>query len=368
MGDSVTLAREPLQVPSRVPTVFDRDRFGNDQKMVLSLRHSAVVCGEQAFNGGRPRADDYAWCIMTGPIVSVGLVQQASLHDKSKNLAHACEGIRDAARQGASLVVLQELFATDYFCQTEDPKYFEWAEPLEGPTVNTLSALARELEIIVVAPLFERRGKGLYHNTLMVIGADGSNLGVYRKMHIPQDPQFCEKFYFTPGSQGFSPIPTPLAVLGTLICWDQWFPEAARVMALAGAEILAYPTAIGWIASEKQLLGPTQLDAWKTVQRSHAIANAVFVIAVNRVGKETMGSTEIEFWGHSFVCDPMGRLIAEAGEQEQVLVVPCDLGLIAEQRHAWPFFRDRRIDAYDGLLDRWIDDAEEWSKDHAKGR
>ncbi len=321
----------------------------------MSLRHAAVICDAYAFNGGRPRTDDYAWRIMTGPIVNVGLVQQASQHDKAKNLAHACDGIREAARQGASLVVLQELFATDYFCQTEDPKYFEWAEPLNGPTVQTLSDLARELQIIAVVPIFERRGQGLYHNSLAVIGADGSNLGVYRKMHIPEDPQFCEKYYFTPGDQGFSPIATPLAVLGTLICWDQWFPEAARSMALAGAELLVYPTAIGWMASEKEALGETQLDAWQTVQRSHAIANGTFVIAVNRVGKERVGSTEIEFWGHSFVCDPMGRLIAEAGGDEQILVVPCDLGLIAEQRHAWPFFRDRRIDAYDGLLERWID-------------
>ena len=174
-------------------------------------------------------------------------------------------------------------------------------------------------------------------------------------MHIPEDPQFCEKFYFTPGDQGFCPIQTPEVSLGALICWDQWFPEAARSMALAGAELLAYPTAIGWMASEKELLGAAQLDAWRTVQRSHAIANGTFVVAVNRVGKEASAAGDIEFWGHSFVCDPMGRVIAEAGEQEEVLVVPCDLRLIDEQRHWWPFFRDRRIDAYDGLLERWID-------------
>jgi len=292
---------------------------------------------------------------MTAPIVTVGLVQQASLHDKSKNLAHACEGVREAARQGANLVVLQELFATDYFCQVEDPKYFDWAESVNGPTVSMLSAVASEQRIVVVVPIFECRGRGVYHNTLAVLGPDGATLGTYRKMHIPEDPQFCEKFYFTPGDQGFSPIETPLGTLGTLICWDQWFPEAARSLALAGADMLIYPTAIGWMASEKEALGQAQLDAWKTVQRSHAIANGTFVVAVNRVGKETVGDNELEFWGHSFVCDPMGRIIAEAGEQEEVRVVACELGLIAEQRHAWPFFRDRRIDAYEGLLERWVD-------------
>lgn len=292
---------------------------------------------------------------MSGSIVKVGLVQQASLHDKPRNLAHACEGVRDAARQGAQLVVLQELFATDYFCQIEDPKHFDWAEPVKGPTVSTLAAVAHECGILIVVPIFERRGNGIYHNTVVVLGSNGAMLGQYRKMHIPEDPQFCEKFYFTPGDQGFSPVQTPLASLGTLICWDQWFPEAARAMALAGAEMLIYPTAIGWMASEKELLGPSQLDAWKTVQRAHAIANGTFVIAVNRVGKERCGENELEFWGHSFVCDPMGRMIVEAGEGEEVLVVPCDLGLIAEQRHAWPFFRDRRIDAYDGLLEHWVD-------------
>jgi N-carbamoylputrescine amidase len=195
----------------------------------------------------------------------------------------------------------------------------------------------------------------MYHNSQVVVGPDGEVLGMYRKMHIPEDPQFCEKFYFTPGDLGFCPIQAPGVNIGALICWDQWFPEAARSMALAGAEMLVYPTAIGWMASEKQQLGQAQLDAWKTMQRSHAIANGVFVVAVNRVGKEAVGTSELEFWGHSFVCDPMGRVLAEAGEQEEVLVVACDLGLIGEQRHWWPFFRDRRIDAYDGLLERWID-------------
>ena len=292
---------------------------------------------------------------MTEPIVQVGLVQQASQHDRARNVAHACAGIRDAAQRGAAIVVMQELFATDYFCQVEDATYFDWAEPLDGPTLTTLSALARELGIILVTSIFERRGVGLYHNSLVVFGADGRPCGVYRKMHIPHDPQFCEKYYFTPGDQGFVPIRTPVSVLGPLICWDQWFPEAARCMAVAGAEMLLYPTAIGWMVAEKEMLGTTQLDAWKTIQRSHAIANGTFVIAVNRVGQETVGGNQLEFWGHSFVCDPMGRVIAEAGEQDETLVVPCDFRLIAEQRHAWPFFRDRRIDAYGGLLERWVD-------------
>ena len=288
-------------------------------------------------------------------IVTIGLVQRASQHDRAKNVAHACDGIRDAARRGASIVVLPELFATDAFCQTEDPKFFEWAEPLNRPTVTAVAEVARELKLVVVTPLFESRARGLYHNSLVVVGSDGSRLGIYRKMHVPEDPQFCEKFYFAPGDQGFSPIQTPAACLGTLICWDQWFPEAARSMALAGAEILVYPTAIGWMDCEKELLGEAQLDAWRTVQRAHAIANGTFVVAVNRVGREISTSLELEFWGHSFVCDPMGRVIAEAGEQEEVLVVPCDLELITEQRHWWPFFRDRRIDSYAGLLERWID-------------
>jgi len=297
----------------------------------------------------------YPWVQMARPVLNIGLVQQASLHDKSKNVAHACAGIRDAAGRGASIVILPELFATDYFCQTEDPAFFDWAETLQGPTVTTISELARELQVVIVTPLFERRARGLYHNSLVVIGADGLPLGIYRKMHIPEDPQFCEKFYFTPGDQGFSPIQTPAACLGTLICWDQWFPEAARSMALAGAELLVYPTAIGWMPAEKELLGGMQLDAWRTVQRAHAIANGTFVVAVNRVGHEGSAAGALEFWGHSFVCDPMGRIIAEAGDQEEVLVVECNLQLIDEQRHWWPFFRDRRIDAYDGLLERWID-------------
>lgn len=292
---------------------------------------------------------------MSSAIIRVGLVQQASQHHKQKNVTHAIAGIHAAAAEGAKLVVLQELFASDYFCQQEDPAFFELAEPLDGPVVQALANVARDLGLVIVAPVFEWRAPGLYHNSLVVLGSDGGQLGVYRKMHIPEDPQFCEKFYFTPGDLGFGPIRTPLARLGALICWDQWYPEAARLMALAGAQLLIYPTAIGWMASEKAALGAAQLDAWKTMQRAHAIANGTFVIAVNRVGKEAMGEHELEFWGHSFVCDPMGRVIAEAGEQEQTLVVDCDLSLMAEQRNWWPFFRDRRIDSYGGLLKRWLD-------------
>lgn len=286
--------------------------------------------------------------------MTVGLVQHASRHNKERNVAQACAGIREAAGRGASLVVLPELFASDYFCQSEDPAHFDLAEHLDGPTVTTVGRLAQELKLVVVVPVFERRARGLYHNSLVVVGPEGSSLGVYRKMHIPEDPQFCEKFYFTPGDLGFSPIQTPLASLGTLICWDQWFPEAARAMALAGAELLVYPTAIGWMPSEKEALGAAQLDAWRTIQRSHAIANGTFVIAANRVGTERSAAGELEFWGHSFVCDPSGRVIGEAGTGEEVLVVSCDLQAIEEQRRWWPFFRDRRIDAYDGLSERWL--------------
>jgi len=296
---------------------------------------------------------------MNSRIVTLGIVQHASRHDKEQNLARAMVGIREAASRGASLVVLPELFASDYFCQTEDPNQFDLAEPLDGRTVSAVAELARELAIEVVTPLFEKRASGLYHNSLVVVGRDGSSLGIYRKMHIPEDPQFCEKFYFTPGDLGFCPIQTQSATLGALICWDQWFPEAARAMALAGAEILVYPTAIGWMPSEKEALGEAQLDAWRTIQRSHAIANGTFVVAANRVGREHSASAVLEFWGHSFVCDPSGRVIAEAGEGEEVLVVACDLHAIEEQRRWWPFFRDRRIDAYDGLCERWLGSSRE---------
>lgn len=285
--------------------------------------------------------------------VTLGLIQRACAG--SGAVANAAQAVRAAAREGAELIILPELYHSSYFCQTHDVEATALAEPLDGPAVTAMAEVAREAKVVVAVPFFERRAAGLYHNSMVVLGPDGKALGLYRKMHIPDDPQFEEKFYFTPGDLGFGPIKTPRVCLGPLICWDQWFPEAARLQSLAGAEILLYPTAIGWLASEKPTLGADQLDAWKTMQRSHAIANGVFVVAVNRVGTETTGERSIEFWGHSFVCDPAGKVIAEAGEGEETLIVDIDLGAIAEQRKWWPFLRDRRIDAYDGLLKRYID-------------
>lgn len=288
-------------------------------------------------------------------VVTVGLIQRASHHDRDANIETTREGIREAAEGGADLAVLMELCSSDYFCQTEDPTYFNLAEPLDGVTVSALAETAKANRINVVVPFFERRAPGVYHNTLVVLGRGGERLGVYRKMHIPHDPQFFEKYYFTPGDLGFSPINISEARLGTLICWDQWYPEAARAMALAGAEILIYPTAIGWMPEERPTLGDAQLDAWRTIQRSHAIANGLYVVAVNRVGLEGAPNKGITFWGHSLVCDPAGSIIAEADEEEMTLIVPCELQQIEEQRRAWPFFRDRRIDAYDSLTSRWRD-------------
>jgi len=290
---------------------------------------------------------------MSRQVVSLGLVQRACSSDRKGNLVGTCEAVREAARRGATIVVLQELFDLPYFCQARDPAIFDLAQPLDGATVSTMSTLAKELSIVVIVPFFERRASGLCHNTLVVLGPDGVRLSTYRKMHIPDDPQYSEKFYFAPGDSGFRPVTTPFGRLGTLICWDQWFPEAARLLALANAQILLYPTAIGWIEAEKAQLGDAQLDAWKTMHRAHAIANGIYVAAVNRVGIEEQGDSKLEFWGHSLVCDPAGRIIAEAGESEQLLVVDCDLELIEVQRRWWPFFRDRRIDAYGGLLDRF---------------
>ncbi len=274
----------------------------------------------------------------------------------SDTVAQAARAASEAARAGARLIVLPELYHAPYFCQTTDPNEFERAEPLDGPSVSAMAKVAREHQVVVAVPIFEKRAEGLYHNSLVILGPDGSRLGLYRKMHIPDDPQFEEKFYFAPGDTGFCPVDTPLGRLGPLICWDQWFPEAARLQALAGAELLLYPTAIGWLESEKSELGAAQLDAWKTMQRSHAIANGVFVVAVNRTGVERVGDRSIEFWGHSFVCAPSGVVLAEAGEGEETLLVEIDLAQIAEQRRWWPFLRDRRIDAYQGLLARYIDD------------
>lgn len=285
--------------------------------------------------------------------ITLGLIQRPCSSNQA--VSDAVKAAREAAQRGATLIVLPELYHAPYFCQTLDVEATGLAEPLDGNAVSAMLDVARDCHVTIAVPFYERRATGLYHNSMVVLGPGGEQLGLYRKMHIPDDPQFEEKFYFAPGDTGFCPIKTPQATLGPLICWDQWFPEAARLQALAGAEILLYPTAIGWLASEKAELGHDQLDAWKTMQRSHAIANGVFVVAVNRVGVETMGERSIEFWGHSFVADPSGRVLAEAGEGEETLLVDIDLTAIAEQRKWWPFFRDRRVDAYQGLLARYLD-------------
>jgi len=291
---------------------------------------------------------------VTGPqIVQVGLVQMSCTADPLHNLQKAVGKIREAAKQGAEIVCLQELFRTLYFCQREDVKFFNLAEPIPGPTSDALGAISKELNIVIIASLFERRASGLYHNTVAVLDPVAGLAGRYRKMHIPDDPLYYEKFYFTPGDLGFQSHGTSRGNLGVLICWDQWFPEAARLTALAGANILLYPTAIGWIEGEAEdELKVAQSEAWVTIQRSHAVANGVFVAAVNRVGREG----RLEFWGQSFMCDPFGRVIAKASaDQEEILVVPCDLSLIEQTRQNWPFLRDRRVDAYGGLGVRFLD-------------
>ncbi len=285
--------------------------------------------------------------------VRVGVVQQATTGARADNVARATEGIAEAAGRGAQLVVLQELFASPYFCQVEDAAIFDWAEPLDGDTPRAIAAAAAQREVWVLGSFFERRAAGIYHNTAVLMSPAGDQVLVYRKMHIPDDPQYYEKFYFTPGDLGFLSAQAGRVRVGPLVCWDQWFPEAARLTALAGAQMLLYPTAIGWLPADREALGDAQRDAWKTIQRSHAIANGVFVVAANRVGVERSGEHSIEFWGNSFLVDPQGRVIAEAGSAEEVLVADCDIALIEEVRRGWPFFRDRRIDAYQGLLERW---------------
>jgi len=288
-------------------------------------------------------------------LVKVGLVQTTAGEDKAENIKRTAELVRQVAVKGAEIVCLQELLASTYFCQVEDAALFDLAEPVPGPTVEAMAAVAKAASVVLVTPVFERRLAGVYHNSLVVLGANGETLGHYRKMHIPDDPLFYEKYYFTPGDFGFMAVPTPKATLGPLICWDQWYPEAARLTALRGAEILFYPTAIGWHPSEKAETGAAQLSAWQTMQRAHAIANGVFVVAVNRVGHEGPKDGGLEFWGHSFVADPFGVVLAEAGEGEETLVVECDLRRQEEVRRNWPFLRDRRIDAYGGIQSRLID-------------
>jgi N-carbamoylputrescine amidase len=292
---------------------------------------------------------------MTVSSVTIGLVQMSTVADKAANIEKARVKIGEAADRGARVICLQELFASPYFCQAEDAQRFDLAEPVPGPTTDAIAELARARQLVVITPVFERRAAGVYHNSVAVIAPSGELCGLYRKMHIPDDPQYYEKFYFTPGDLGFVAFETPYATVGPLICWDQWYPEAARLTALRGAQILFYPTAIGWIPEEKAEHGAAQLSAWQTIQRAHAIANGVFVAAANRVGIENSESGGLEFWGHSFVCDPFGQVLAEAGTSEEILVVECDLKRVEQVRRNWPFLRDRRIDAYGGITRRLLD-------------
>jgi N-carbamoylputrescine amidase len=288
---------------------------------------------------------------MTGS-VRIALVQGRDYGSPEANLAHTLERIREAAKGGAQIVCTQELFNLPYFCREQDPELFDLAESVPGPTTESLSALAAELGIVIIAALFERRASGVYHNTAAVIDADGTYLGKYRKMHIPQDPGFEEKFYFTPGDLGYKVWETQFGKIAVLICWDQWYPEAARMAALSGAEIIFYPTAIGWLPQEKAELGAAQHNAWETVQRGHAVANGCYVAAVNRTGTEG----ETEFWGQSFVSDCYGQVVARASvADDEVLFADCDLRVLESTRRIWPFFRDRRIDSFDGLTQRMID-------------
>ncbi|MEO8294880.1 MAG: carbon-nitrogen hydrolase [Gemmatimonadota bacterium] len=291
----------------------------------------------------------------TSKIMKIGLVQMRCSTDPEENFRKAVAGIRDAAGRGATVICLQELFRTQYFCQSENHDFFSLAEPIPGPSTEALSKIAAELGVVLVASLFEKRAEGLYHNTAAMIDADGSLMGKYRKMHIPDDPLFYEKFYFTPGDLGFRSWATRHGNIGTLVCWDQWYPEGARLTALHGANVLFYPTAIGWLPAERSEYGAAQVSAWETMQRSHAIANGVFVVAVNRVGHEGDPAGGIEFWGNSFVADPYGTVLIRAGQGEETLVVECDLSLIDKARTHWPFLRDRRVDAYGDLGKRYID-------------
>jgi N-carbamoylputrescine amidase len=293
----------------------------------------------------------------------VGLVQMSCGPDLDANLDKGADRVREAARGGAEVICLPELFRAQYFCQREDVALFDVAEPIPGPSTERLSAIAREEKVVIVASLFERRAAGLYHNTAAVLDRDGSLAGLYRKMHIPDDPLYYEKFYFTPGDLGFKAIDTAAGKIGTLVCWDQWYPEGARITALQGANLLLYPTAIGWHPSEKEEFGTAQYEAWQIIQRAHAIANGVYVGAVNRVGHEhgdvrgnRAEGAGLEFWGGSFLADPFGRIIAKAAhDKEEILIGEVDLGLLENTRRNWPFLRDRRIDAYAPIVSRFLD-------------
>jgi N-carbamoylputrescine amidase len=292
-------------------------------------------------------------------VVKIGLIQMACSVDPAENLERAVDKVEVAVRNGAQVICLPELFRSQYFCQKEDVVLFDLAESVPGSSTEAFSKIAKSHRVTILVSLFERRTAGVYHNSIAVLDEHGEMTGLYRKMHIPDDPAYYEKFYFTPGDRGFQAIKTTHATVGPLICWDQWYPEAARMTALQGAEILFYPTAIGWHPKEKTEEGQAQRDAWMTIQRSHAIANGVFVVAVNRVGHEAFaGGDGLEFWGSSFVCDPFGVVLAQASvEKEETLVVDIDLKRIEEVRRNWPFFRDRRIDAYGGITKRLLDES-----------
>lgn len=290
---------------------------------------------------------------------NIGLIQIACDEGLDGNLKKAAEWCRRAADQGAQVICLPELFRSHYFCQSEDAAVFDLAESVPGPTTELLGQVAREKKVVIMASVFERRAPGLYHNAAAILDEQGDIAGYYRKMHIPDDPSFYEKYYFTPGDLGFQSIDTSFGKIGPLICWDQWYPEAARLTALRGAQVLFYPTAIGWHPQEKDLYGAAQHDAWRTVQRGHAIANGVYVAAVNRTGFEpapnASGSAGIEFWGRSFIADPQGVILAEAStDKEEILIATVDPARIEDVRRNWPFLRDRRIDAYDGIDKRWL--------------
>ena len=307
---------------------------------------------------------------MTRPPFTVGLVQDAGGPDRDANLASSVASIREAHQRGAQIICLKELFNAPYVCKSLRVENFAIAEPIPGPTTEAMSALAAELAVVIIVPIYERQASGLYRNSAAIIDADGSLLGVYRKMHIPHDPLFEEKYYFTPGdadnsapgregswkdSHGFRVWHTRYADIGVLICWDQWYPEGARITSLLGADILLYPTAIGWHPAERSEFGEAQVEAWRTIQRSHAIAHGVYVASPNRTGFEPEpGTNGLQFFGHSFISDPFGRIIADSGEEPTVLVAKCDPALVEETRRNWPFLRDRRVDAYGGILSRYL--------------
>ncbi|HEX3157142.1 MAG TPA: carbon-nitrogen hydrolase [Gemmatimonadaceae bacterium] len=305
---------------------------------------------------------------MTTQPFTIGIIQDHATADIGSNVARAVELVRDAAARGAQIICLKELFNSEYFCKSQQCDRFDLAEPIPGPSTEVMQALAKELEVVIVVPLFERQAAGVYRNSAAVIDADGSLLGAYRKMHIPDDPMFNEKYYFTPGdghmdfhgetpgaTNGWRVWKTRYANVGVLICWDQWYPEAARITSLLGADVLFYPTAIGWHPAEKDEWGEAQVQAWRTMQRSHAIANGVYVASPNRVGHEDEpGTNGIEFFGHSFIADPFGRIVADAGTGQEILIHTCEPALMETVRRNWPFLRDRRIDAYGPILQRYI--------------